>query len=154
MKSMEQYGIVHRDIKPDNLIVRKTLGSSSSSLAVPDICTICLIDFGVCTNLNIKRPHRDGCGTVGYMAPESIPKREIDIKTLKVTSKADMYSAGIIFYEMYARFTLEPSAAILSKEMQLTRHKLEAFFLAIEKVRFSSISEMLKSYFLLHVICC
>lgn len=100
--SLEGFSIVHRDIKPDNLIVRKERGSAPKNqiVASQEDCSICLIDFGVCTDTSIKRPHKDSCGTVGYMAPETIPKRVIDARMLKVTSKADVYSTGIIFYEM------------------------------------------------------
>lgn len=98
---LESYGIVHRDLKPDNIIIRKQKNQNlSQSMSDLVDCTVCIIDFGVSTDLSVKKPHRDGCGTVGYMAPETIPKKEVDARTLRVTSKVDVYSAGIIFYEM------------------------------------------------------
>lgn len=114
---MEIQNIVHRDIKPDNLIVRKQKGVESwQSLDTKRECDICVIDFGFSTDLTQKKPHRNGCGTLGYMAPETILKKESTNKLFKVSSKADVYSAGIIFYEMYVLLIVAPLAATLSKE--------------------------------------
>lgn len=74
--------IVHRDIKPDNIIV------TPAGRAV-------LIDLGIARHLSQKTLTTSGhtYGTHGYFAPEHIGGRP-------VTCKADVFSAGIVFQQM------------------------------------------------------
>ncbi|CEP18858.1 hypothetical protein [Parasitella parasitica] len=74
---LHKRGIVHRDIKLENIIMcdRKTL-------------TVKLCDFGLSTNLRTNKPLNTSCGTIMYAAPELLePKgygNEIDIWSLGV----------------------------------------------------------------------
>jgi serine/threonine protein kinase len=74
-------GIVHRDIKPDNLIF--TLEG-----------TLKIMDFGV-ARLESSSLTRAGSvmGTPSYMAPELFNGEEID-------QRSDLFSAGIILYQL------------------------------------------------------
>ena len=59
-----------------------------------------LIDFGLCANLQDFSENsllNDKSGTVGYLAPELITKK----KGQFYDSKVDIFSVGMIFYEMY-----------------------------------------------------
>jgi serine/threonine protein kinase len=73
-------GIVHRDIKPDNVIVDTRDGH----------LTCRLVDFG----LAIRVADINGtniCGTPGYIAPEILNQRPVD-------TQADIFSAGMLAY--------------------------------------------------------
>lgn len=80
-------GIVHRDIKPDNIIVDETEGKAFLS------------GFGISTF--VPRTHQNAKnislieGTFPYMSPEQTGRmnRSID-------SRSDLYSLGVVFYEM------------------------------------------------------
>jgi predicted Zn finger-like uncharacterized protein len=84
-------GVVHRDLKPENILVTGT----------PGIERLVLVDFGLAgmTEEDLD-PHpnltksRMTMGTVNYMAPE----QRTDAK--RVDHRADIYSAGVMLYEM------------------------------------------------------
>jgi serine/threonine protein kinase len=71
-------GVIHRDLKPDNIILR---GSD----------TPVLIDFGVALLAGARQ--QAGIGTPAYMAPEQARGRHVD-------QRADLYALGVIAYEM------------------------------------------------------
>jgi len=78
-------GIVHRDLKPDNIMFR-----ADDSLA--------LIDFGIARESSAKTTvNRPGqvLGTPYYISPEQCLDQPVD-------GRADVYSAGVIFYEALA----------------------------------------------------
>ncbi len=81
-------GVVHRDLKPDNIMVM-TLRSGE------DFCKI--VDFGIAfhqvSNEQRLTQHGEIFGTPEYMSPETI-------KGNPATSVSDLYAAGIILYEM------------------------------------------------------
>jgi serine/threonine protein kinase/AAA+ ATPase superfamily predicted ATPase len=75
-------GIVHRDLKPENILIDKTN-------------TIKILDFGLAKlkgSTRITKEH-SLIGTIQYMSPEQIQGAELDIRS-------DIFSLGIIFYEM------------------------------------------------------
>jgi len=79
--------IVHRDIKPDNII----LNSTPAGLRVK------VLDFGIAKLRDDTASHLTQTGTVmgtpHYMSPEQCLGEELD-------SRADIYSMGIVLYEM------------------------------------------------------
>ncbi len=83
LSSLHSAGIIHRDIKPDNLLVTKE-------------DEIKLGDFGV-TILPGDEPSleelRSGVGTMDYMAPEVL-------EGIAYTHLSDIYGLGVTFYEM------------------------------------------------------
>lgn len=75
-------GLVHRDIAPSNLIVSES-GSAK------------LIDFGVAksTLAHVRTTVGSVIGKLGYVAPEYL-------RTGKLDARADLYSLGVVAYEM------------------------------------------------------
>jgi len=83
LQPVHDAGLMHRDLKPPNVMLR------------PD-CSVVLIDFGLAkqqnaatasTELGIRR------GSPYYMSPEQVQGLPLD-------SRSDLYSLGVIFYEM------------------------------------------------------
>jgi len=75
-------GVVHRDLKPSNIMIDKE-GSAR------------IMDFGIARSLKAKGITRAGVmiGTPEYMSPEQIEAKETD-------QRSDIYSLGVILYEM------------------------------------------------------
>lgn len=94
LKYMHSRNLVHRDIKPGNIMLRDPLQGEGNE----EICKI--IDFGLCASLLDKSDEaliHDKSGTVGYLAPEIITKEG---KNTFYNERVDIFSAGIVFYEM------------------------------------------------------
>jgi serine/threonine-protein kinase len=83
LQHAHEQGIIHRDLKPSNLMV------------LPD-GTIKLTDFGIAKDLDVTQLTSANCtvGTAAYMSPEQC-RGERDL-----THKSDLYSMGIVFYEL------------------------------------------------------
>jgi eukaryotic-like serine/threonine-protein kinase len=81
-----QRGIVHRDIKPSNLILTEN-------------DQVKLTDFGIAhfedASLTLKTRSGDILGTPAYMSPEQISCKGVD-------NRSDLYSLGVILYELMA----------------------------------------------------
>ncbi len=75
-------GIVHRDLKPQNIIINEE-GNAS------------ILDFGIARSLKDSGLTQTGSimGTPHYMSPEQIEDGSVD-------QRSDIYSLGIILYEM------------------------------------------------------
>ena len=75
-------GVVHRDLKPQNIMIDK--GGNAK-----------IMDFGIARSLREKGITGPGVliGTPEYMSPEQAEAKEVD-------HRSDIYSLGIILYEM------------------------------------------------------
>lgn len=99
-------GIIHRDVKPQNVIVMQN-------------GKVKLMDFGIARDVNANTVTFTGAtvlGSVHYLSPEQA-------KGLPVTEGSDLYSAGIMLYEMMTGrvpFDGENSVAIALKHINET----------------------------------
>lgn len=85
---MNEKKIMHRDLKPDNMILK-----FKDKL---ENCTLKLVDFGLATVYDIPEYLFKRCGTPGFVAPEVI---NAPSKTnIHYTPQCDVFSAGVIFY--------------------------------------------------------
>ncbi|HTV40902.1 MAG TPA: serine/threonine-protein kinase [Candidatus Sulfotelmatobacter sp.] len=78
-------GIVHRDIKPENILVDK-----EGHVKIADFGIAKILGDGERANLT----EAQAIGTPHYMSPEQIEKPQT------VDHRADIYSLGVVFYEM------------------------------------------------------
>ena len=84
---LHQQGLIHKDIKPANILVNSATGA------------VWLTGFGIASRLPRERqspePPETIDGTLAYMAPEQTGRmnRSID-------SRSDLYSLGVTLYEM------------------------------------------------------
>lgn len=94
-------GIIHRDLKPENIILTPQ-------------GNVKLLDFGLARSIASRISTQGGMiGTVYYMAPEYALGKTVD-------GRADLYSLGVILYELLAGrlpFPGEDPLAVISQHL-------------------------------------
>ncbi|CAJ1068073.1 serine/threonine-protein kinase ULK1-like [Xyrichtys novacula] len=88
MKILQSKGILHRDLKPQNILLCHPEGRRSS----PTNTCIKIADFGFARHLQTNTMAATLCGSPMYMAPEVIMSQTYD-------AKADLWSIGTIVYQ-------------------------------------------------------
>jgi serine/threonine protein kinase/Flp pilus assembly protein TadD len=96
-------GVVHRDLKPQNIMIDKN-GNAK------------IMDFGIARSVKDKGITGPGVmiGTPEYMSPEQVEAKEVD-------HRSDIYSLGVILYEMATSrvpFTGETALSIAMKHKE------------------------------------
>jgi serine/threonine protein kinase len=135
-------GVLHRDLKPGNVMMR-----ADGSLA--------LIDFGLAKHFEVAADITatgEIFGTPYYMSPEQGHGRELD-------ERSDLYSLGVIFYEMLTRkkpFVAPAPMTVIYMHANAARPQLEGELRAFQPLldrliakkpsdRFASATELLSA---------
>ena len=84
--------IAHRDLKPNNVILRKVTDVTAEDVVLVDVGMACDLRE---SNLIFKR-----CGTPGYIAPETISRTKNETH-FQVSTKVDVFSLGCLTYALF-----------------------------------------------------
>lgn len=103
LEAAHKQGVIHRDLKSQNILIN----------AVNEIK---IIDFGLAHSTHLQGMTATGLimGTPEYMAPEQVAGRKVD-------ERADLYSFGIILYELFTGrvpFTGDSAIAVGFRQMK------------------------------------
>ena len=113
-------GVVHRDIKPENILMDKK-------------GRVKIADFGIAKMVGVPAGQisltgaKDVMGTPHYMAPEQVEKPQT------VDHRADIYSLGVVFYEMLTGELPLGKFAPPSKKVQMDVRLDEVVLHTLEK---------------------
>jgi serine/threonine protein kinase len=92
-----EQGVIHRDIKPGNIILHNKARELSAGEPITEQTEAVLTDFGLVRMAQSTTQTASGVvsGTPAYMSPEQAQGVKVDYRT-------DIYSLGVVLYEMVA----------------------------------------------------
>ncbi|MBI4323828.1 MAG: protein kinase [Chloroflexi bacterium] len=128
-----QKGIIHRDIKPSNLLV-----TSHDGAPVPKV-----IDFGIAkaidqrlTDKTFFTEFQSFMGTPAYMSPEQAEMSGLDVDT-----RTDIYSLGVLLYEMLSGKTPFDAQELVSSGLDGMRRTIREREPSPPSTRFRTLPE-------------
>lgn len=112
LKAAHQQGVVHRDLKSDNIMLIDTMAGDYAKV----------LDFGI-AKINEPGEARDTgltapnlvIGTPQYMSPEQCSQES------EIDARSDIYSLGVILYEMlvgHVPFSADSPTMVMMKHLQ------------------------------------
>jgi len=117
MSYLSKNNIIHRDLKPQNILLKDDNNTTLSKRY-----TLKIADFGFAKETKPDILSETICGSPLYMAPELLNRRPY-------SSKADLWSLGVIFYEMVTDLQPVPAKSHLElvQNMQKLKIKIPAY---------------------------
>lgn len=90
LQHLHQHGLIHGDVKPENVLLKADSGRRCGFVTK-------LSDFGLVKMLRDSYyvVNRSGAGTLSFLAPEQFTAGS------KVTVKVDSYAFGVMMWEVY-----------------------------------------------------
>ena len=135
LHAAHKQGIVHRDVKPGNIIIDRQ--------GEPH-----LLDFGLARTNTPKQEHAI-VGTPAYMSPE-----QAEGQNRRIDGRSDIYSLGVVFYEMltgHRPFSSPDAAEILAQikegEVPPPRQSNDSIAPELENICMQSLSRELNHRF-------
>lgn len=139
-----QKGVIHRDIKPSNILIDESGGHGPK-----------IIDFGIAKAISGNADsgtqhssHDQFVGTPAYMSPEQADRRERDIDT-----RSDVYSLGMLLYELLAGRTPFDSKELSSVGLMEMRRILLEREPPVPSVLFEAMSPQAQQEIAMHRKC-
>lgn len=83
LENAHAHGVIHRDIKPENILLTNIGGKLTAKVT----------DFGIAKANSMENTQGDYMGSVHYFSPEQAKGDDVD-------QRSDIYSLGIVLYEM------------------------------------------------------
>jgi hypothetical protein len=125
-------GVIHRDIKPGNILFHSKTKDISLDQPLPDDVDVILTDFGLVRIAHSSTETASGVisGTPAYMAPEQARGDKVDYR-------ADIYSLGVVLYEMLAGrvpFEGDSTLTVIYKNINEPPPPIEGIPAAVQRV--------------------
>ncbi|MCC6297780.1 MAG: protein kinase [Anaerolineales bacterium] len=125
-------GIIHRDIKPANILLHNRLGEFQIGDPISDNVEPVITDFGLVRIVHSAVQTVSGAisGTPAYMSPEQAGGKKVDFRT-------DIYSLGIVLYELLAGrvpFEADSSMSVLLMHINEPPPPIEGIHPAVREV--------------------
>ena len=125
-------GVIHRDIKPGNIILHTGMDEVSLDRPITEQAEPVLTDFGLVRIAQAVTQTASGSvsGTPAYMSPEQA-------QGVKVDHRSDIYSLGVVLYEMVAGripFDADTSWTVIFKHINEPPPPIAGVQPAVQKV--------------------
>jgi eukaryotic-like serine/threonine-protein kinase len=118
LEAAHRAGVVHRDLKPGNVILVPEREENQIRAVVTDFGLALRNDVEANQSVDLTASQKD-FGTPEYMAPEQIEGKE-------VTKLADIYALGLIIYEMVTGTHAYPADTPLASAVKRLFHSIES----------------------------